>query len=76
MNVLQLVNECIAACAVVVVVVVLECTCYNGCTCMVCMVVIAGDGNTRWLYVHGIVAGVVVDTCGGGGNGGGCIYMV
>ena len=58
--VVHILNECIAACAVVVV--VLECTCYNGCTRMVCMVVIAGDGDMRWLYVHGIVA----VWCGGG----------
>ena len=38
-------NACIATCAVVVV--VLECTWYSGCTCMVCMVVVAGGGGMR-----------------------------
>ena len=48
----QILNACIATCAVVVVVVVvLECTFYNGCTCMVRMVVIAGGGDTRWYMV-------------------------
>ena len=56
----HILNACIATCAVVVV--VLECTCYNGGTCMVCMVVIAGSGNMQWLYIHVIVA----VWCGGG----------
>ena len=56
---------------------VVECTWYSGCTCMVCMVVVAGGGGTWWLYVHwysgcmalwwahvvGLAIEVVVSTC-------------
>ena len=42
-------NACIATCAVAVV--VLECTWYSGCTCMVCMVVVAGGGGMWCMYV-------------------------
>ena len=35
-----------------VMVVVVECTWYSGCTCMVCIVVVAGGGSMRWLYVR------------------------
>ena len=37
---------------------------------------VAGGGGMRCMYMIQWLYGVVVDTCGGGGNGGGCIYMV
>ena len=62
---IYILNAYIVTCAgmMVAMVVVVECKWYSGYTCMVSMVVVAGGGGTRWLYVHGIVA----VWCGGGG---------